>query len=132
MSQAESTASNLQKVDKAGQSVEKDESPKREPVKSKEAARKNILAYVGKMKAKEEKEEKEVEKMKAKEEKEEREAGKMKAKEEKGEREVEKNGNGFNLAPMQDEPEEEKGGSSAENEELLPNGEEMIEKINGS
>merc|ERR1712025_494459 len=33
---------------------------------------------------------------------------------------------------MQDEPEEEKGGSSAENEELLPNGEEMIEKINGS
>merc|ERR1711874_177863 len=121
-SQEESTASNLQNLDdETMSSVQQDQTPNQHnrevapptnTVKSKEAARKNILKYVGAMKAKEDAEQKEeggVEKATNG-----REAGSQ------------VNGNG---------QKEEKRISSTENdsqEELRSNGQEINEKSNGS
>merc|ERR1712150_47645 len=124
LSQAERTSSNFPKLDETGHSVEEAETPNQEiappnnSVRSKEAARKNILAYVGKMKAKEDAEGSE-------------EGGAEKKTNGQG---CQVNGNG-NVGSMQKEAEEEKSASSVENqleEELRPNGQEMIEKSNGS
>jgi len=91
-------------------------------VKTKEAARRNILKYVGKMKAKEDAEQKE-------------EGGGMEKKTNGKEPGLQVNGIGHPVT-MQKEAKEEKSLSPVENdsqeEELRPNGQEVIEKSNGS